>query len=280
MGVFSRFLPENFSSNSKLAIIAGRGRYPIILAERINQILSPYLVALDDETDQSLYKQIDDRKKIKIGIGKIGSLLSFLKKNSIEYVIMAGQIQPKRLFNPLHFDIKALSILAKLKIKNAETIFGAVAEEIEKIGTHVLDARSFMDEELATFGNMTKCRCDIQSAYLEHGIMIAKEVARLDIGQSVICRKGTVIGVEDFAGTDDLIKRSSKFNLKDAFLVKVSKKHQDFRFDVPIFGEQTLRLMQECGVKNAILEKDSVIILDKKKNLAYANDNKINLTGF
>lgn len=279
MHSYSKFLPQDFSSNARLGIIAGRGIYPVLLSKRIKQVMDPYLVALDDETDQELYDQTDNKKKIKIGIGQIGKLLSFLKKNEIKYIIMAGQIQPKKLFNPFHFDLKAISILAKLKIRNAETIFGAVAKEIENLGTQLLDARSFMDEDLATAGNMTKNPCNLKPEHIEHGITIAKEIARLNIGQSVVCRHGTVLAVEDFAGTNDLIKNSSKFKLDDAFLVKVSKNRQDFRFDVPVFGQQTLNLMYEHGLKNAILEKNSVIILNKTQSINYANSYKISLIG-
>ncbi len=277
---FSRFLPTDFSTQSRLAIIAGRGIYPIILMKRAKKVISPYLIAFNDETEQSLYESIDSDKKIKIEIGQITKLLSFLKKCNIQYVIMAGQIKPKKLFNPLNFDLKAITILSKLKIKNAETIFGAVTEEIEHLGVQVIDARSFMDEDLATIGNMSINRSNIQPEHIEHGIMITKEIARLGIGQSAICRRGTVIAVEDFTGTNDLIRRSSKYKLNDAFLIKVSKAQQDFRFDVPTFGQQTLDIMLECGLKTAILEKESVIILNKKECLEFSNSHKLSLLGF
>lgn len=276
----SRFLPHDFSTQSRLAIIAGRGMYPEILFENAKQSADIYLVAINDETESSLYEKVDSDKKIKIHIGQIGKMLSFLKKNNIEYAIMAGQIQPKKLFNPLNFDIKALSILSKLKLKNAETIFGVIATEIENIGTQLLDARCFMDTELVSKGNMCKKSPNIAPEYITHGIMIAKEIARLDIGQAAICKRGTVIAVEDFSGTNDLIKRASKFTLKDAFLVKVSKNNQDFRFDVPIFGKQTIDTMLEYGLNTAVLESDSVIFLQKENNIKFAMKNDIFLLGF
>ncbi len=276
----SRFLPNDFSMRSRLAIISGRGIYPEILFENAKHLADVYLIAINEETTDSLYEKIDSDKKIKIHIGQIGKMLSFLKKNNIKYAIMAGQIQPKKLFNPLNFDITALSILSKLKLKNAETIFGAVAKEIENIGTQLLDARCFMDTELVSNGNMCKKSPNIAPEYIAHGIMIAKEIARLDIGQAAICKRGTVIAVEDFSGTNDLIKRASKFTLKDAFLVKVSKNNQDFRFDVPIFGKQTIDTMLECGLNTAVLESDSVIFLQKEDNIKFAIKNNLFLLGF
>jgi DUF1009 family protein len=193
---------------------------------------------------------------------------------------MAGQVQPKKLFHGLNPDIMAIFMLSKLKTRNAETIFGAAVAEIEKMGAEVLDARCFMDDDVATAGNMTGIKLKIKRAYLEHGIKVARGISELDIGQSVIVRKGTVLAVEDFSGTDDMIKRASKFKTDDAFLVKTGKRRQDYRFDVPIFGSRTLKLMIESGISSVILEAESVIILDKQNAMALAGKSKISVYGF
>jgi DUF1009 family protein len=193
---------------------------------------------------------------------------------------MAGQIHPQKLFHGLRPDIKAIFMLSKLKTKNAETIFGAVAAEIEKIGAKVLDARCFMDDSMATVGNMTTVKLKIERTHLDHGIEIAKKISELDIGQSAIVRKGTVLAVEDFSGTDDLIKRASKFKTDGAFLIKTGKYQQDCRFDVPIFGQQTLELMIENGISSAVLEAGIVIILDKQNVISLAGSNGISVYGF
>lgn len=276
----SKFLPNEFSYDSKLAIIAGRGIYPQILFDRAKNFANIYLIALNDETEPVLRDYVQNDKKININIGQIGQLLSFIKKNAINYVVMAGQVQPKKLFHGLNPDLKALLVLSKLAIKNAETIFGAIAEEIGKTGAKVIDARSFMDEDLVSYGNMTNKCYNIKQEYIDHGIMITKEIAKLGIGQAAIFRKGTVLAVEDFAGTNDLIRRAAKFKTDDVFFVKVSKNKQDFRFDVPIFGQQTLDIMAECNIKTAILESDSVIILNKKSTIETANKYGISILGF
>lgn len=277
----STFLPRNFSRQKKIAIIAGRGIYPILLYDRMQRHeLDVYLVVPDGETDGGLISRFSGGKFIKISIGQIGKLLSFIESNGIDYVVMAGQIQPKKLFHGLIPDLKALFMLSRLKEKNAETIFGAVASEIENVGAKVLDARCFMDEDLAVTGNMTTGKLNIKEEHLEHGIKIAKGISELGIGQSAIIRKGTVLAVEDFAGTNDLIKRASKFKVDDAFLIKTSKHWQDYRFDVPIFGQQTLELMVEHGILTAILESNSVIILDKQNALSFANESNVTVCGF
>lgn len=277
----SKFLPGDFSKRKKIAIIAGRGSYPILLWSRMQRHnLDVSLIALGGETEEGLISEFPRDRHVKISIGQIGKLLSFVKNREIGYVIMAGQIQPKKLFHGLVPDLKALLLLAKLKEKNGETIFGAIALEIENAGAMVLDARCFMDEDLATIGNMTKAKLKIKEEYLTHGIKIAKGISELGIGQSVIVRKGTVLAVEDFAGTNDLIRRASKFKVDDAFLIKTAKGGQDFRFDVPIFGSQTLELMLESGISTAVLEADSLIILDKENILSAANKSNVAIWGF
>ncbi|MDR2436132.1 MAG: UDP-2,3-diacylglucosamine diphosphatase LpxI [Puniceicoccales bacterium] len=277
----SAFLPHDFSEQRRIAIIAGRGLYPSLLCNRMQKHgLDVYLVALEGETSGELVAKFPDGKVGKMPVGKIGKLLSFLGRNAIDYAVMAGQIQPKKLFHGLVPDFKALSLLAKLKTKNAETIFGAIASEIENIGARVLDARCFMDEDLATIGNMTKKKLKIQGEYLDHGIKIARGISELDIGQSAIVRRGTTLAVEDFAGTNDLIERASKFKVDGAFLVKTSKCKQDYRFDVPVFGQRTLDAMVKYGIFAAVLEANSVIILDKKNVLSSANGHNIAICGF
>ena len=112
----------------------------------------------------------------------------------------------------------------------------AIAAEIEAIGVTLLDARSYMDAHLAEAGCMTSRSFGVEREYVDHGIMIARECARLDIGQGCVVRKGTVIAVEAYEGTDEMIRRAGTFNTEDLLFVKTVKTRQDWRFDVPCFG--------------------------------------------
>jgi DUF1009 family protein len=193
---------------------------------------------------------------------------------------MAGQITPRRLFKGLHPDLKATQILLSLKRRNAETIFGAIAAEIEQLGIQMLDARSFIDDHLATSGPMTGGRFPIDREYLDHGIHIARESARLDIGQGCVVRKGTVLAVEAFEGTDAMLRRAGEFKTDEALFVKTVKANQDYRFDVPVFGQRTLETMREAHIRAAALEAGRVIMIDKPAVLAQAKAWGISLLGF
>jgi DUF1009 family protein len=145
---------------------------------------------------------------------------------------------------------------------------------------NLLDARAFLDAELAEKGCMTGGKFPIDPEYVEHGVHIAKECARLDIGQGCVVRKGTVLAVEAFEGTDEMLRRAGGLKADETLFVKTVKARQDYRFDVPCFGVRTLETMREAGLRAAALEAGGVIILDKKTVLQRARDWKISLLGF
>ncbi len=279
--MFSQFLPQPFYANKPIALIAGKALYPVLTAEQIRKHNIPLrLIAFEGETRQDLIDSVPEQDRVIIKVGQLGKLLKALKRWEVGYAIMAGQITPKRLFNGLSPDFKAITILATLKERNAETIFGAIAREIEKIGVVQMDARAFLDDQLAEPGLIAGKKLALKQDHVDHGIHIAKESARLDIGQSVVVRKGTVIAVEAFEGTDAMLLRAGEFKSDEALFVKTTKPEQDYRFDVPVFGMKTLETMLQAGLKNAALEANKTIILEKEKVLAEANQQGVTLWGY
>lgn len=277
----SRFLPENFDSSKPLTLIAGKGAYPILLAERARSAgVSIRLIELGGETSEELINSFPDHERSAVKVGQIGKLLKELKKFNSGYAVMAGQVTPGKLFRGLHPDLKAIRMLAGLDRKNAETIFGAIGNEIEKAGVHLLDARVFMDQDLAEQGLLIKGKEKIEPDHLAHGIEIARENARLDVGQGVVVSQGTVLAVEAFEGTNAMLERAGKFGAKNCLFVKLGKPSQDTRFDVPVFGSKTLQAMRDGGVRNAALEIGSVLVLNKPESIIEAKKLGIGLTGF
>ncbi|MDB6127336.1 MAG: hypothetical protein JWM35_1232 [Verrucomicrobia bacterium] len=277
----SAFLPDNFDARRPIALIAGQGIYPVLVADAIRRAGVPLrLVAFDEETRPELIASVPESDRRTLLVGQLGKMLKALKEFGAGYAIMAGQITPKRLFKGLHPDLKATQILLTLKRRNAETIFGAIAKEISAIEVELLDARSFLDGHLALAGPMTGRNFPIEADYVNHGISIARECARLDIGQGCVVRKGTVLAVEAFEGTDEMIRRAGAFKTDDALFVKTVKARQDYRFDVPCFGQRTLETMREAGLTAAALEAGRVIMLDRPAVLAQAKTWGISLQGF
>jgi len=277
----SAFLPSGFDARRPVALIAGRGHYPQLTAAAIRRAGVPLrLVAMDDETSPELIASFPAAERVTLNVGQVGKMLDTLKDFGAGYALMAGQVKPKKLFHGLVPDLKAASILFSLKRRNAETIFGAIATEIEKLGVTLLDARAFLDDQLATSGPMTGGKLSIDDEYLQHGIHIAREIARLDIGQGCVVRKGTVLAVEAFEGTDAMLRRAGTFKTDETLFVKTVKTRQDFRFDVPVFGLRTLETMHEAGLGAAALEAGKVIVLDKPAVIQQAKAWAIALHGF
>lgn len=277
----SKFLPENFDPSKPLALIAGQGQYPSLLAQRARAAGIPLrLIELGGETSAELVSGFPKDERATVKVGQVGKLLKELKNFDAAYAVMVGQVTPGKLFRGLHPDLKAIRMLAGLDRKNAETIFGAIADEIENTGVHLLDARVFMDEDLAEKGVMVKGREKIDPEHLAHGIEIARENARLDVGQGVVVSRGTVLAVEAFEGTNAMIARAGTFGAKNCLFVKLAKPDQDTRFDIPVFGVHTLQTMKKADIGSAALESGSVLLLDKPKLLTEAKKHRIGIRGF
>jgi DUF1009 family protein len=277
----SAFLPAGYDPARPVALIAGQGVYPQLVSRALRAAGVPVrLIAFEGETAPELVASFPEGERRQVLVGQVGKTLKVLQEFGAGYALMAGQITPRRLFSGLHPDLKAATLLLSLKRRNAETIFGAICREIEALGVTLLDARCFLDDQLASPGSMTGGRFPIDAEYLEHGVQIARECARLDIGQGCVVRKGTVLAVEAFEGTDEMLRRAGAFGTDGALFVKTVKARQDYRFDVPCFGLRTLEAMREAKIAAAALEAGRVIVLEKPAVLARAREWGIGLLGF
>ncbi|MEM1060195.1 MAG: UDP-2,3-diacylglucosamine diphosphatase LpxI [Verrucomicrobiota bacterium] len=262
-----------------LGIIAGNGRYPFLLAREAREAGVRRLVAaaFEKETDPALAREVDEIAWLRVG--QLGKLCKYFGGRGVPAAIMAGQIAPGNLFD-LRPDLKALIVLATLKERNAESIFGAIADELAKAGTELLPATTFMERHLAPEGHFAgpeparRVREDVAFGY-----RIAKETSRLDIGQTVVVKKGTVLAVEAFEGTDEAARRGGKLGRGGAVLVKVSKPNQDFRFDVPVFGPRTLESARDSGIAVLACEANKTLLLEDDTLRERAAAWKISLVG-
>jgi len=259
-----------------LGIIAGNGVYPRLLADgaRRGGVEKIVAAAFTDETDPVLERHVNVLEWMRVG--QLGRILKFFRSQGIHHAIMAGQIAPKNLFD-LRPDLKALMLLGKLKERNAESIFAAIGDELAKIDVDLLPATTFLEDSLARPGLIAGPKL---SPRQEHDVAlgwdIAKEIARLDIGQTVVLKNGTIVAVEALEGTNEAIKRGGTLAREGAVMVKVSKPNQDMRFDVPVIGVETVRIAAESGVgviaveagKTLLLERDAVIALANGSNMS------------
>ena len=246
-----------------LGIIAGNGNYPLSLARcaRAAGVRRIAVVAFDNETEPGLAALVDEIEWMRVG--QLGRMIRFFESRGIHEAIMAGQIAPGNLFD-LRPDVKALLLLAKLRQRNAESIFGAIGDELAKAGVQLLPATTFMDEHLAPAGLFAGPRLSRREEEdVRFGFGIAKEVSRLDIGQTVVVKGGTVLAVEGFDGTNATIRRGGQLGKKESVMVKVSKPGQDLRFDVPVIGPATLETAAEARIRVIAIEAGLTLVLDR-----------------
>jgi UDP-2,3-diacylglucosamine hydrolase len=259
-----------------LGIIAGNGVYPRLLADLARKAGVKKIVAAAfiDETDPALEQHVDVIEWIRVG--QLNRLLKFFHEQKVHHAMMAGQIAPKNLFD-LRPDAKALLLLAKLKQRNAESIFVAIADELAKIDVDLLPATTFLEDSLASAGLIAGPKLSrSEQDDVDLGWRIAKEIARLDVGQTVIVKNATIVAVEAFEGTNETIKRGGALARKDAVMVKVAKPNQDFRFDVPVIGVETVRITAEAKLrviaveagKTLLLERDAIADLAKREKIS------------
>lgn len=265
--------------NEKIGIIAGKGIYPQLLLEgaRSAGVSEVAIAAFHGETSEALVATADAHEWVRVG--QLGKMIKFFKKQGISRAVMAGQITPGNLFD-LRPDMRTLLMLGKLKQRNAESIFGAIGDELAKDGIELLDATTFMDESLAGVGSIFgPPLTDRQLGDAEYAMGIAKHTSRLDIGQSVVVRHGTVLAVEAFEGTNACIRRGGELGKGQSLLAKVSKPNQDFRFDVPVIGPDTVKAAVESGVQALVLEAGRTLILDRDAVSQACDGGKISVYG-
>lgn len=235
------------------------------------------MAAFEDETDVETIAAADTVTGMRVG--QLGKLLGAAKNSGAAHAIMAGQLAPANLF-ALRPDVKALLLLAKIKERNAETLFGAVADELDRVGITLLPATRFLEDQLAPTGHIAGPALKKRElADAVFGMRIAKETSRLDIGQTVVVKNGTVLAVEAFEGTNEAIRRGGALGRGGGFVVKVSKPAQDMRFDVPVIGEKTLEIAAEAGLRGIIAESGRVLLLDRPALSQLATELRLTLYG-
>ena len=260
-----------------LGIIAGNGNYPLLLAQEARKqgVGRIVVAAFESETKPALQGLVEDLAWMRVG--QLGKMISYFEKMGVSEVMMAGQIAPANLFQ-LRPDLKALLLLAKLKERNAESIFGAIADELQKKGIQLLLATTYLEDYLAVAGHFAGPLLKrSQQNDLEFGFRIAKEMSRLDVGQTVVVKKGTVLAVEAFEGTDEAIRRGGALGKSGGVMVKVSKPNQDFRFDVPVIGVRTIEVARESGISVVGYEAKKTLLLEKNLLHELAQQYKITM---
>jgi DUF1009 family protein len=252
-------------NSTPLGLIAGSKALPLMLARQARVAGVPRIVAVafEGETDRDIASVVDE--VVWLRVGQLTKMIAAFASRGIGRCVMAGQIAPSNLFN-LRPDLRAVGLLLRLKEKNAHTIFGAIADELAKEGVTLIDAVPWLEPLMPPAGfHLGRELSAEQAEDVRYGFKLAKEVSRLEIGQIVVVKNGTVLAVEGFEGTDACLARGGQLAGKDggAVAVKVAKERHDMRFDIPCIGARTIQTCADNGVAVLALEPRKTLVLEQ-----------------
>lgn len=263
----------------KFGLIAGNGQFPFLVVEGAKkQGVSLAVVAIKEETDPRIDNVAEN--VIWIGIGQLGKMISFLKKEGVEQAMMAGQVKHVQIFSGAMPDMRMIKMLWNLSRRNTDALIGGVADEMGREGIELIDSTHLIPDHLAPEGVLTKRNpSDVEIENIEYGLHIADEIARLDLGQTIVVRAKACVAIEAMEGTDATIKRAGEIANGKLTVVKIAKPDQDMRFDVPVVGVPTVKTMIEAGATCLSVTAGKTLIFDREEMLKLANEAKICVVG-
>lgn len=265
----------------KLGLIAGSGELPVAIAtEARARGYTVIAVGLEPLAEKALAAAADEVSWV--NVGKLGKIIDTLTKAGIGEAVMAGKVPKSLLYkSKITPDLRAVKVLFSLKDRNDDSIMLAIIRELEKDGIKLLDTTEFSSSLLTPEGVMTgSSPTEEEWRDIAFGWEIAKEIGRLDIGQTVVVKDKAVMAVEAIEGTDEAIKRGGKLAGKGAVVVKVSKPQQDMRFDVPVTGMATVEAMISVHARVLAVEAGRSILLDRGKMVAHADRAGMSIVGY
>ena len=289
---------DDLPTIKRLGLIAGNGVLPgLVLEEALSRQIPVTVAAIKEETDVDLdlISRIPGAPDVSIhwvGLGQLGKLIRTFKKEGVDAAVMVGQVKHVRIFAPgsrspfsqiKHLpDLQMLGVLASLRKKDTGSLIGAVIDKFESEGVRFLDSTLFLRPYLASSGVMTGRKPTKEEQLdFEYGRRIALEIARLDLGQTVVVKDQAVVAVEAMEGTDETIRRASELvRGEKVTVVKVSRPNQEMRFDVPVIGMKTLDVLRDCTVSALGVDAGKTLMVDKEQFLQRAGELGISVVGF
>jgi DUF1009 family protein len=273
-------MSQSANSGPRYAIIAGNGSFPFLVLEAArDQGIDPLVVAIKEEASPELSRKA--REVHWLSLGEVAKLLELLRAERVERVVLAGQVKHAQLFSSIKADGLLRRALGSLHRKNTDALIGAFVRMLEGRGIKVVDSTLFLKPLLPEAGTLTRRAPDAgEQADIAYGREIAKKVAGLDIGQTIVVADRACVAVEAMEGTDATIERAATLsNGRRLVVVKVSKPHQDMRFDVPVVGPKTVQVMRRSNATTLAVDAGKTLLFERDRLLEEANESGIAIVG-
>ena len=259
----------------KLGLIAGNGKFPFLVLEGAKRAgTSVAVAAIREETDPAIESLAD--RMTWVGIGQLGKMLRFFKDEGVDKAIMAGQVKHVQIFSRAIPDVRMLKMLLRLPRRNTDALIGAVANELASEGIELIDSTFFLKDQLPQPGTLTRRAPDQRErSDVEYGLEIARGIAGMDLGQTIVVRDRACVAIEAMEGTDAVIRRAGELVRGRLTVVKIAKPDQDMRFDVPVVGVPTIESMKDSGATCLCLTAGKTLMFDREAMVKLADKHKI-----
>jgi DUF1009 family protein len=267
------------ATGAPLGLIAGNGRFPFLVAAGARRAGRRVIaVAIREETAPDLGEVVDEIHWV--GLGQLGRCIDALRGAGAREAVMAGQVKHRQIFSDIVPDLKLMGVLARLAFRNTDSLIGAVAETLGREGITLLPSTAFIEDQLAGAGTMSRRRpSGDEKADVEYGRKVARVLAEMDLGQTVVVKSRAAVALEAMEGTDETIRRAGRLAGPGTTVVKVAKPRQDMRFDVPVVGAGTIEAMREAGAAVLALDAGKTLLLDKADFLSKADEAGLAVVG-
>jgi UDP-2,3-diacylglucosamine hydrolase len=268
------------TSPAKWGLIAGNGRFPFLVLEGArSQGIEMAVIALKEEASPELERTA--KKLHWVGLGELGRTIELLHQEGVTRAVMAGQVKHNKIFS-IKPDWQFAKLMMSLPRKNTDSLIGAVAKVLEKEGIELVDSTAFLKPLLPNPGILTKRKPDAREIEdMEYGLGVARHIAALDLGQTVVVRDRACVAIEAMEGTDETIERAARITGgAELTVVKVSKPKQDMRFDVPVVGLPTVEVMKRCKATALAIDAHRTLLFDRAELIAAADAAGITIQAF
>ena len=268
-------------SGERYALIAGNGQFPLlVLKEARQQGFDMVVLALREETSPEI-EQLGARVHW-VSLGELQKALGILRQEAVRKAVLAGQVRHDKIFSDIPPDTFLAALLARLPQKNTDALIGGIAAALQAVGIEVVDSTVFLQRLLPAPGPLTRRAPDAdESADIVYGRRIGREIARLDLGQTVVVSQRACVAIEAMEGTDAAIQRAAGLAQgRRLVVVKVSKPKQDMRFDVPVVGLETLEVMKRANATALALDAGRTLVFDREEFVRCADEHGIAVAAF
>ena len=262
-------------------LIAGNGRFPFLVLEGArSQGLEMAVIALKEEASEELEKFTS--RIHWVSLGELSKAIDLMHQEGVTHAVMAGQVKHNKIFSSIRPDWKLAKLLFSLPRKNTDALIGAVARVLGDEGIELVDSTLFLKPLVPKAGVLTRRAPDErEAADIAYGFSVARNLASMDIGQTVVISDCACVAVEAMEGTDETVARAGRIATgKPLVVVKVSKPGQDMRFDVPVVGLPSIEQMASAGVTALAVDAGRTLLFDRAKLIALADEKGIAIQAF